>query len=345
MKKVVWVYFVIRLKFLLLLVISLQSCNREAVKENSTPFIIKDSINILLKRSKGIDTEQAKELLNRALLISKKGNADTLRLKVINKLAVLEYKTRQYEKFKAYSNELIKIAEGQKDTFYLAKGLFNLGSFYSRFTKIDSAYYYFNESKELYKIINDSSKVGSNLLNMSIIQTGIGDYYGAERTAVKGLSYLNKRNNHKTIRSLYNNLGIIFYELKQYKEGLYWYQSALELTKKAKAKAVLLNNIGIIYRDMESYDKAISYFEKALTIDLKKAQNVRAMLLDNLGFTQFLKSKQSGLKAIKEGAAIRKIVSDYRGKIVSDLHLGIYYHFHKDTLKAFNFSYSGATKS
>lgn len=322
---------------LLLAVLLLSNCHIDKMEKLETYVAIEDSISNLFVRAKKQAYEKARETLFRSIDLSKKIENDSLYFKSVNKLAILEYRNRKYQHFKKYSERLIKVAFEKKDTLYLAKGFFNLGSYYSRISKIDSSYYYFNEAKLYYLAIKDSAKVGSSLLNMSIIQTGSGDYYGSENTIKEALSFIEHSTKTKTKRSLYNNFGITSYELKNYKNGLYWYKKALALTKLPSLKAVILNNIGIIHRDMSNYKEAVIYFKKALEIDLNKQEHTQAMLIDNVGYVYFLERNPRALQKLEKAFVIRKQIQNQRGQIVSRLHLAEYYLYKKDTGKAFTF--------
>lgn len=322
---------------LLLTVLLLYNCHLDKTEELETSIVIKDSISKLFVKAKKQPYEKARVILFTAIDLSKTIENDSLYFKSINKLAILEYRNTKYHQFKKYSEKLVKVAFEKKDTLYLAKGFFNLGSYYSRISKIDSSYYHFNEAKRYYLAIKDSAKVGSCLLNMSIIQTGVGDYYGSENTIKEALSYVEQSTKTKTKRSLYNNFGVTSYELKDYKNGLYWYEKALALTKLPSLKAIILNNIGVIYRDMGNYKEAIVYFKKALENDLKKQSHTQAMLIDNIGYVYFLEKKSKALQKLQTAFTIRKGIESQRGRIVSKLHLAEYYLYKKDTGQAFTF--------
>tara|TARA_R110002051_G_scaffold174602_2_gene244813 strand:- start:2027 stop:3937 length:1911 start_codon:yes stop_codon:yes gene_type:complete len=307
------------------------------MKESEKVFTVKDSIISLLTNSKKEPFKKAKQMLENAISLSKIDEYDSLHFKSLNRLAVLEFKNKNYLKFKKQSQTLLKVAFDKKDTLYLAKGFFNLGSYYGKINRVDSAYYHFNEAKQYYQILDDSLKVGSSLLNMSILQTGVGDYYGSENTILEALSYIENTKKIQTKRSLYNNFGVISYELRHYQDGLYWYKKALEITSLPKAKAVILNNIGVTYRDMKDYKRAIHSFEKGLEFDLTQQQHIQAMLIDNIGYVNFLERNPNALQKIETAFGIRKKIKNYRGQIVSKIHLGNYYIYEKDTVKAFKF--------
>ncbi len=308
----------------------------------------KDSIQTLILLSKKASPKEAKALLNKAILLSKENNNDSFEFKILSRFAIVEYKSFQYEKFKEYSLKIIELSLQKKDSSFLAKGYYNLGSYYSKTNKIDSAYYYFNEAETVYSILGDSTKTGSSLLNMAIIQTGVGDYQGSEETTINALSFFKNNQKTKTVCSLYNNLGVLSYELKQYSDALYWYEQALILTKRENAKAVILNNIGIIHRDLEHLKQAKIFFQKALEIPLDSYPNILAMVLDNLGYIELLEKNPNAIKKLKRALTIRDTLNNNRGQIVSKLHIADYYLYKGDTLaalKLLNNTLSQAKKS
>jgi signal transduction histidine kinase/tetratricopeptide (TPR) repeat protein len=335
----------VKITTVFILLFHLSACQMHKQERKKKVISMKDRISELLRTSKKAPFIKAKKVLQEAIFLSKKLGNDSLHFKSISRLSVLEYRNKNYLQFKNQSSELLKVAFEKKDTLYLAKGYFNLGSYYNKISQVDTAYYYYNEAKRYYQSLYDSTKVGSSLLNMSILQIDKGDYYGSESTTEDALSYVNKNSNVKTTRSLYNNFGIISYELKHYKDGLHWYEKGLELTKTPKIQAIILNNIGIIYRDMGDYMNATQYFEKGLAIDLKKEEHTYAMLLDNLGYVHFLKKKPNALQIMLKALVIRNRIKNHRGQIVSKLHLGNYYLYKKDTIKAFEFLTSAFKKA
>ena len=290
-------------------------------------------IQLLIDSSKTVSYESSKLLLEKVLKLSKTKKIDSLELKATSSLAILNYR-KDLEQYRHYSQTLLNRAVAYKDTLYIAKGNYLLGSYYNRKTIIDSAYYYFNNAKAFYLVKNDSLKVASSMLNMAIIETGISDYYASENTTISALSYLNGNTKPKTTRGLYNNLGVLSYESQQYEDALYWYNLAKDITQDARGKAVILNNMGLIYRDTKIYDKAIESFREALSLDIEDFQSIKAMVLDNLGYIYTLQDKPEGLSIIQNAFNIRNKNNYLRGQVVSQLHLGQYYFQQNKTVKA-----------
>ena len=68
----------------------------------------------------------------------------------------------------------------------------------------------------------------SCLQNMAIIQTELKDYTGSEITTFKALTVLKPLKKYEPIYKCYNNLGIIFNELEEYDQALFYHNKALE---------------------------------------------------------------------------------------------------------------------
>ncbi len=319
---------------IIILLLSFVTCRQP--KHQTEPVVgsINDSIGQLMTQSKKAPLVQARVLLQNAIDLAKQYQKDTLELKAISRLAILEYRAKKLEQYNTYSHQLLIRAKQVKDTIYIARGHSYLGSYFSRINTNDSAYYYFNEAKTFYDHLRDSLKIASMMLNMATIETRVGDYYGSEKTTINALSYLRHTTKPKTIRGLYNNLGILSYESEQYKDALYWYKLALDITVDIKGKAVILNNIGLIHRDTKSYTTAISYFKKALTLNLEAYEPIKAMVLDNLGYVYMLEGNPEGLKIMEDALLMRHRINSPRGKVVSQLHLGQYYVQQQDSIQA-----------
>lgn len=70
---------------------------------------------------------------------------------------------------------------------------------------------------------------GKCLLNMAIIMTGEGDFYGALETSLEAIHYFDadQPDHAHFLASNYNNLGIASYQLKSYEDALKFYRTAL----------------------------------------------------------------------------------------------------------------------
>ena len=96
-------------------------------------------------------------------------------------------------------------------------------------------------------------------------------------------------NHFKTAREL-NNLGIVYYELEQYKKAELFYKQALEISKKINGlehsdTVIYFGNLGRLYHSFEQYKKAEPLYKQALEISKKivDLEDLKGLLQYNLG--------------------------------------------------------------
>ncbi|MEM7087346.1 MAG: ATP-binding protein [Bacteroidota bacterium] len=305
-----------------------------------------DSILSLLDQYKDKTHPDRKLLLTKACSIAEREGLDSLWLVSTHKLSNVIYREGDYQTFKKLSSVYLTTAQEVGDSLHLARAHYKLGSFYFKFFVYDSAFFYFNKAKELFVNQKDSLQVGSNLLNMSIIQTNVGDYYGSESTAIEALDYLKFEGNTKYLAAVYNNLGIVSNELKQYQDALFWYEQCKPYTRNSKERIVLLNNIGIVHRNMEKYKAAlVSFNEARRQVDIAQYPLVEAMVLDNIGYTRFLGNEKGAFSIMQRAYIIRQKKKSTNGSIVSQLHLGAFFAATGEQRKAIDYfeeAYRGA---
>ena len=237
-----------------------------------------------------------------------------------------------------------KNQESQKNS--QASKYSELGDSYNRDNKSDSAFYYYNKSKELFEVERDSSYIAYNLIGMAHIQQTYGDYYSSEETLTEALPYIN---NDLQYQVAANNLfGIAAKELKNYDDAVRYYTKILKTVSDSVSRVAALNNIATVCMEQKKYRKAIALLEPILKSDiLDTLQNKKARIIDNLGFAYYKANRsQEGLTLMNQALAIRTTINDSYGSIESYLHLADYYqksHYQKSKENALH-AYEEATK-
>ncbi|RZJ47851.1 MAG: hypothetical protein EOO44_21895, partial [Flavobacterium sp.] len=95
----------------------------------------------------------------------------------------------------------------------------------------DSAFYYYNLAKNDFLKISDSLGVGNCLVNMGVIQTKKGDFFGGIESSVEANKFLKKQNDSAYRRALstnYNNIGLSFHFLKDFEKSSSYYIKTLK---------------------------------------------------------------------------------------------------------------------
>ncbi|WP_299015147.1 tetratricopeptide repeat-containing sensor histidine kinase [uncultured Polaribacter sp.] len=233
----------------------------------------KDSIVFYLDNAK---KENKFLYLKRAIALSEELKNDSL----IKKAAVAHARASYFAKNTvglAFSkNTLLKHFKSSKDSFSLGKAYHLEALNYKLKNNLDSSFYYYQESKNIFIGLKDSVEVGRRLLSMAILQVKELDYLGSETTAVEGLKYIEpaQQKEYRTLISLYQTLGNALGHLNRPEESRASYIKAREMAKFNPIKSRrdinylnLYNNIGATYVDEKNYEKAISLFEEGLRFD------------------------------------------------------------------------------
>jgi signal transduction histidine kinase len=216
-----------------------------------------------------------------------------------------------------------KKQESQKEI--IAQKYSESGDLFMRDNKLDSAFYYYLKSTELFKEEGNSTYIAYNLVGMAHIQQTYGDYYSSEETLTEALPYI--KNDSQYLVAANNLFGIAAKELKNYDDAVRYYNTILKTVKDSVAKVAILNNIATVYMEHKKYRKAIVLLEPFLkSAILDTLQNKKARIIDNLGFAYYKDNQiPKGLALMNESLAIRTRINDSYGSIASYLHLADFY--------------------
>ncbi len=260
-------------------------------------------------------------------------------------IAYQAYKLDDTILFKKANTKAYLLSLKLKDSFGVADTYWNYGAFYLKKEKLDSSYYHYNKAHELYSKINHSYYDAKMLYNMAFIQSHLKDYTGSEILLFEAISKFKLLEKKINLYKCYNQLGINYKDLKEYKKAIFYHNKALSFLNKKEShsfyKAGSLNNIGLIHQKLGDHTIAIQYFERALekrNLELKNPK-FYARLIDNIAYNNFLNNQTSKLPdAFYSALKIRNNLSDNPGIVMSKLHLAEYFATIKDTLSAIKYA-------
>lgn len=190
-----------------------------------------------------------------------------------------------------------------------------------------NAFQNFNKAKEIYLKNNDSFGVGKSLMNMGIILTDQGDYFGAQETSLEAIKFLNENQeaHYRYIKSNYNNLGIAAYNLKEYNNSIKFYDLAIKYSKDLSDIKILMNNKANVYRENREYTEALKIYSQAYQKNSKKKADY-SRALTNLAKTKWLQNADyNPVSELKKALNIRLQEQDLWGQNSSYAHLADYY--------------------
>jgi tetratricopeptide (TPR) repeat protein len=138
------------------------------------------------------------------------------------------------------------------------------------------AFKYYNYAKNDFLNRKDSLMAGKSLINMAIIMSNQGDYYGSLQTSIEANKILLPKNSisKEVLASNYNCMAIVSENLKQYGKSIEYYEKAVEFTSDTITKLAYLNNIGNSYLLNKDYSRALKYFNLVLNNPTSKINKI-----------------------------------------------------------------------
>lgn len=317
-------FYVTFLFFVLLCVLLCQSCadnvGGKQMQKNGS-----DSLTVFMENMSNNQFSDSIHLIfvDKALNLIKDEN-DTLFAKTLNYKIQLLGQLKKYDEAILNSKLLWNETEKNKDSVFIGKALYNLAYYFNSIDSKDSAYHYFNLSKNIYNRLNDSTAMGYILTNIAIIQSDFGDYEASDFSAIEALKYLeNSTYNYRA--SIYNCLAINSRNQNDFNEAIYYYEKALENTENTQDRFLIENNIANTYKDLNKLDKSIAILEH-INLDSIVRENVKAKIIDNLAYTKWLDNPNNNvLTDFMSALKIRAQINDEFGLIASYDHLSDYF--------------------
>lgn len=191
----------------------------------------------------------------------------------------------------------------------------------------DSAFYYFNLSKNDFLDKNDSLGAARALVNMAFIQYDKGDFYGSIETSLETNKFLQLRKDiiaKKIFTSSYNNIANASNSLKNYDSAIVYYKKAIVNADNNEAKYICYNNIGDALINQEKYKLAQIYLKKAILAD---SVDNYSRALNNLAKAKYFDDNNyNPLPEFHKALEIRQKNKDGKGLNSSFETLSTYYY-------------------
>ena len=191
----------------------------------------------------------------------------------------------------------------------------------------DSAYIYFSKAKDLFLLQKDSLGAGKCLVNMGIISTDKGDYFGGQEASLDAMSYLNQKrqDQYPFLLSNFNNLGIATQSMGELQEALKFYDLAITVSADSLNTRIAQNNKATIYNALKDYNAAIKIYTRILNGATKNKKEY-ARALNNLSLNKWLlQPSYNPVPDFLTALRIREEENDLLGQNSSYNHLAEYY--------------------
>tara|TARA_R110002049_G_scaffold17731_2_gene68508 strand:+ start:34079 stop:36085 length:2007 start_codon:yes stop_codon:yes gene_type:complete len=312
--------------FFLMILLAFLGCKNS--KELETSKQNDHSIQEALKPSKNtaLDFKQRLKWIDSAHASQQKKPIDKLTLAILYDKSALHYKLKQSDSASFYDDLLLRKSSLLGDDYYMGRASHRLAYDFKSHGVYDSAYFYYNISKNAFQNLGDSSQVGRRLMSMGLIQKDQNDFFGSKETLTEALQFLKSPKDDKYIASCFNALATNHRKLLNYKDAVVYYLKAIEFSDLEMDKLIYTNNLSATYIDHGAYAKAIGLLQEALkNSSLQKRQREYARVVDNLAYALWLAGENATPENLIKALDIRISDGDKRGQIASYTHLGEYY--------------------
>lgn len=168
---------------------------------------------------------------------------------------------------------------------------FEIAQIFNKNNSSDSAFYYFNLSKNDFLDKNDSVGAARALVNMAFIQNEKGDFYGSIETSLETNKFLKSEQGiivKKIFTSSYNNIANASNSLRNYDSAIVYYKKAIQNADNNEAKYTCYNNIGDVLINQKKFKLAKVYLQKAI---LAERPDNYSRALNNLAKAKYLDDK------------------------------------------------------
>ena len=228
------------------------------------------------------------------------------------------------------------------DTLGLINSKTNLGLYYLNKFEIDSSYLFFTNAEKLSLKLKDKPYMVSILLNKSNILWLKKNYSEAEATAFEALDIAQKKQYYDDEYTCYLIIGNTLLERNKNEKAIEYYKKALVIAINQGENfdqsfiPLAYSYIAKVLQKQNNHQKAIEFANKGLAYKNLRSDNIKiyCYLKNVLGKSIYKTQKKNALTIYAETLKISDSLNFAPIQVASQLQLGEYHLFYKDTLKA-----------
>jgi tetratricopeptide (TPR) repeat protein len=164
----------------------------------------------------------------------------------------------------------------------------------------------------------------------------------ALQSSQQALEIYKSINAQMKIRTILNNIGVLYLIQQQYQKAIEFHQQVLELDRDLgdrRSESISLANIGSAYEGIEQYDKALEFYQKSLVISREvKDLNAEGDILQRIGIIYYkLNQYIESLEFYQQSLIIYREVNNDRGEYTVLENIASVYQLQKQFSEALDF--------
>lgn len=241
---------------------------------------------------------------------------------------ILDYQTYYYsaaEKSDSslyYANRLLQNGLAGKDTATIARGYYRKARADFKLNRQEEVLADTYKAITYYELLNDSLNKGRRLVELGNAQERLGDYSGAQESAIQALGYL-KKEDSIYMASAYNIIALCSKNFGDNEGAVREYKNALKYANTTQDSAIIYNNIALIYTALHQYNEASEIFEYAPEKGMDRKKEI--LFSENRAFLTWLKTGKDISSDLLNYKEERKKLNDSEGLNSSYNHLTRFY--------------------
>ena len=273
---------------------------------------------------------EAKELFDRALLISKENGCRIRQADCYANLGFVHGSVSEHDKAREHFEKSLAINTEIGDRKGEANCYLNLGVAYISVGEYDKAREYLEESLIIKKEMGDRYGEASCYLDLGAVYKSVGEYNKAREHLEKSLAIKKEIGNRNGEAECYICLGAVYESVGEYDKAKEQFEKSLAIRKEIgdrRGEADCYKNLGAVYGWVGKYDKAREHIEKSLAI-LKEIgdRNGEANCHENCGNVYGSVGKyHKAREHFEKSLVIRKEIGDRNGEAICYVNLGSVY--------------------
>ena len=282
---------------------------------------------------------------------------DSLKINALLEISLEYYYINEMDRSYHSSRMALNYAKKYKIDESIARALFYIGDSY-RFTRKDSAYYYYFQAEKIYQKKLDLRNVAKMQYNKAYVLFYDGNYVACEVQVSKALQNLKNTADYFLLYSCNSLLGNCLEKIGDFDSALNYHNNALQIIDKLDLTTSEKNiyrvstvvNISNLYDQQQEYDKSIVNLKSILNERLKVNNPLSyARVLSNLAYSKFKNGEYLGVESMfLESIKIAKNLGNESDLLYKYIYFGEYYASQNDNLSAIkyiNLAYQIAVKN
>ncbi len=256
---------------------------------------------------------------------------------------ILDYYDKKDSMYYLIARDFEKNSRFANDTIGLISAQANLGQYFYNNFESDSSYYYYTKAEKNSLKVKGNPYLGSILITKSNILFMQRNYAQVQITAFKALKISKEKEYYDHMHSCYVLIASSLHGMNNSNQAIPYFEKALAISQKipeSKLTNILISatysDLGKVYLKQNNYQKTIQCIEKGLSNKNIRQDDIKiyCYLKNILAKAIYKTQKNQALSIYTETLKIGDSLNFAPIQVASQLQLGEYYLFYKDTLKA-----------